>query len=78
MTCLAARYSCTHGQNRPILGDQLLSDEGFTLIELLVVIAVITALATLVAPKVFRHLGSARGRIMRATHVTRLAIIGPL
>lgn len=33
---------------------------GFTLIELLVVIAVITLLATLVAPNVFRHLGSAR------------------
>lgn len=33
---------------------------GFTLIEILVVIAVIAVLATLVAPEVFRHLGSAR------------------
>lgn len=33
---------------------------GFTLIEILVVIAVISVLAALVAPNVFRHVGSAK------------------
>src|SRR3989304_6006349 len=33
---------------------------GFTLIEILVVIVVIAILATLVAPNVFRHVGSAK------------------
>ena len=33
---------------------------GFTLIEIMVVIAVIGVLATLVAPNVFRHVGSAK------------------
>ncbi len=32
---------------------------GFTLLEILVVIVVIAILATLVAPNVFRHVGSA-------------------
>ena len=33
---------------------------GFTLIEILVVIAVISLLAALVAPNVFRHVGTAK------------------
>ena len=33
---------------------------GFTLIEILVVIAVISVLAALVAPNVFRHVGTAK------------------
>lgn len=39
---------------------------GFTLIEILVVIAVIAVLATLVAPEVFKHLGSARESTARS------------
>jgi general secretion pathway protein G len=38
----------------------------FTLIELLVVIVVITLLASLVAPNVFRHMGTARDAAARA------------
>jgi general secretion pathway protein G len=38
----------------------------FTLIELLVVIVVITLLASLVAPNVFRHVGTARDAAARA------------
>ena len=39
---------------------------GFTLIELLVVIVVLGVLATLVAPDVFRHVGTAKGATARA------------
>lgn len=39
---------------------------GFTLIEILVVIVVITLLATLVAPNVFQHVGSAREATARS------------
>jgi general secretion pathway protein G len=39
---------------------------GFTLIEILVVIAVISVLAALVAPNVFRHVGSARDAAARS------------
>jgi len=45
---------------------------GFTLIEVIVVIVVITVLATLVAPNVFRHVGSAR----EATARTQLEMLG--
>ena len=45
---------------------------GFTLIEVLVVIVVITVLATLVAPNVFRHVGSAK----EATAKTQLEMLG--
>jgi len=39
---------------------------GFTLIEILVVIAVIALLAALVAPNVFRHVGTARDAVARS------------
>jgi general secretion pathway protein G len=39
---------------------------GFTLIEILVVIAVIAVLAALVAPNVFRHVGSAKDAAARS------------
>jgi general secretion pathway protein G len=39
---------------------------GFTLIEILVVIVVIAVLATLVAPNVFRHVGSAKEATARS------------
>ncbi|HZD03825.1 MAG TPA: type II secretion system major pseudopilin GspG [Longimicrobiales bacterium] len=39
---------------------------GFTLIEILVVIAVIAMLAALVAPNVFRHVGTARDATARS------------
>lgn len=39
---------------------------GFTLIELLVVIVVIGVLASLVAPSVFQHVGSAKGATARS------------
>jgi general secretion pathway protein G len=39
---------------------------GFTLVEILVVIVVIAVLATLVAPNVFRHVGSARDATARS------------
>ena len=39
---------------------------GFTLIELLVVIVVLGTLATLVAPNIFRHVGTARETTARA------------
>jgi general secretion pathway protein G len=39
---------------------------GFTLIEILVVIVVISVLATLVAPNVFRHVGTARDATARS------------
>jgi general secretion pathway protein G len=42
------------------------SRNAFTLIELLVVIVVITLLASLVAPNVFRHVGTARDGAARA------------
>jgi general secretion pathway protein G len=44
----------------------VLRREGFTLIEILVVIVVIAVLAALVAPNVFRHVGSARDAAARA------------
>lgn len=40
--------------------------DGFTLIEILVVIVVITALAALVAPNVFRHVGAANDAAARS------------
>jgi general secretion pathway protein G len=40
--------------------------EGFTLIEILVVIVVITALAALVAPNVFRHVAASREAAARS------------
>lgn len=39
---------------------------GFTLLEILVVIVVLSVLATLVAPNVFRHVGSARDATARS------------
>lgn len=42
------------------------SRAGFTLIEILVVIAVISLLAALVAPNVFRHLGTAKDTAARS------------
>ena len=41
-------------------------EAGFTIIEILVVIVVISVLATLVAPNVFRHVGTARGATARS------------
>ena len=40
--------------------------QGFTLLEILVVIVVIAILATLVAPNVFRHVGSAQDATARS------------
>lgn len=40
--------------------------DGFTLIEILVVIVVIALLASLVAPNVFRHLGTAKNATARS------------
>jgi general secretion pathway protein G len=45
---------------------------GFTLIEILVVIAVISLLAALVAPNVFRHVGTAK----EATARTQIEMLG--
>ena len=42
------------------------SRSGFTLIEILVVIIVIAVLATLVAPNVFRHVGTAKDTTAKA------------
>jgi len=42
------------------------SRQGFTLIEILVVIAVIAILAALVAPNVFRHVGTAKDAAARS------------
>lgn len=44
----------------------LISRRGFTLIEILVVIAVISILAALVAPNVFRHVGTAKDAAARS------------
>lgn len=41
-------------------------DSGFTLLEILVVLVVIGVLATLVAPNVFRHVGSAKEATARS------------
>jgi len=43
-----------------------MSRTGFTLIEILVVIVVITLLATLVAPNVFQHVGTAKDATARS------------
>jgi general secretion pathway protein G len=56
-------FAPPHSRTRP---------RGFTLIEVLVVIVVITVLATLVAPNVFRHVGSAK----EATAKTQLEMLG--
>jgi general secretion pathway protein G len=50
----------------------LRSRGGFTLIEILVVIAVIAVLAALVAPNVFRHVGSAKDAAAR----TQIEMLG--
>ncbi|HSU15698.1 type II secretion system major pseudopilin GspG [Longimicrobium sp.] len=57
-------WSDARGHRRPVMG--------FTLIEVLVVIVVITVLATLVAPNVFRHVGSAK----EATAKTQMEMLG--
>ncbi len=49
-----------------------LSRAGFTLIEILVVIVVIAVLATLVAPNVFQHVGSAKD----ATAKSQIEMLG--
>lgn len=46
--------------------DKRRARRGFTLIEVLVVIAVIAVLAALVAPNVFRHVGSAKDAAARS------------
>jgi general secretion pathway protein G len=48
------------------------STDGFTLIEVLVVIVVISVLATLVAPNIFQHVGSAR----EATAESQIEMLG--
>lgn len=49
---------------------------GFTLIELLVVIAIIAALASVVAPAIFRNVGDARSTAARAQlNVFELALV---
>lgn len=46
--------------------DRCRRPHGFTLLELVVVIAIIAALASLVAPEMFRHAGDARSEAARA------------
>jgi general secretion pathway protein G len=48
------------------MNTRLASRGGFTLIEILVVIAVIAVLAALVAPNVFRHVGTAKDAAARS------------
>ena len=50
----------------PVLVRTRARPSGFTLIEMLVVIVVLAVLATLVAPNVFRHVGSARDATARS------------
>ncbi|HEX6745859.1 MAG TPA: type II secretion system major pseudopilin GspG [Longimicrobium sp.] len=61
-----------HGRHWPAALRQRRPLMGFTLIEVLVVIVVITVLATLVAPNVFRHVGGAK----EATAKTQLEMLG--
>lgn len=50
----------------PLQANAAASRAGFTLVEILVVIVVIAVLATLVAPNVFRHVGSAKDATARS------------
>lgn len=54
------------GVRRVLYGTNRHIDHGFTLIEVLVVIVVIALLASLVAPNVFRHLGTAKDATARS------------
>ncbi len=47
----------------PVSNDNRNSERGFTLIELIVVLVILTMLAALVAPNVFRHLAESKTKI---------------